>query len=332
MLFCRAGSQIRTARPNPATSTMKRAPWQISLRQLRQMPLFHDVPLRSFHASLKAFSPYRLMPGEVLLSPFKRNQYLYLLLEGQLNVYLESPDSHSISTLHPGDCVGELSFIDNLLPSAYVIAPEPCQILRLHHSALPLLSQIAPELMRNLLIILCSRTRRADRMFRDSELSANIDALTGIYNRRWLEHIFERENTRNAFDQRPLSLLMLDVDHFKDYNDQHGHLAGDYALSMVAHTLSQQLRPHDTLVRYGGEEFVILMPSVLDEACVIGERMRSALEQIEWFHSQVGLLPGVTISIGVAQHHPKDSLLTLIARADKALYRAKRCGRNSLHC
>jgi diguanylate cyclase (GGDEF)-like protein len=311
---------------------MKRVSWQINLRQLRQLSLFHNVPVRSFHSSLKAFSPYELEPGEVLLSPYKRNQYLYLLLEGQLNVYLESPDNQPIDSLIAGECTGELSFIDCQPPSAYVVAAEPCQVLRLHHDSLTLLASEAPEFIQNLLSLLCNRMRKINRMFRDSEQTANIDALTGIYNRRWLEHIFERESTRSAFDLRPLCLLMLDVDHFKNYNDQHGHLAGDYALSLVAHTLSNQLRPNDTLIRYGGEEFVILLQGTLIEARMIGERMRQALEQINHFHSPVGALPGVTLSIGIAQMQARDTLLTLIARADKALYQAKQDGRNRLCC
>ncbi|WXL24361.1 GGDEF domain-containing protein [Ectopseudomonas mendocina] len=311
---------------------MKRATWPVNLRQLRQLPLFHNLPIRSLRPSLKPFSPYNLEPGEILLSPLQRNQYLYLLIKGQLDIYLESPDSPCVDSLHSGDCTGELSFIDCQPPTAYVVASKPCQVLRLHRNSLLDLSQHSPELLCNLLSLLCNRTRQVNRMFRDSEQSANIDALTGIYNRRWLEHIFQRESTRSAFDQSPLCLLMLDVDHFKSYNDQHGHLAGDYALSLVAETLANQLRPGDTLVRYGGEEFVILMPASLNEARHIGERMRIAIEQIEQFHSPVGALPGVTISIGIAQMQYRDTLLTLIARADKALYKAKQFGRNCLFC
>jgi diguanylate cyclase (GGDEF)-like protein len=126
-------------------------------------------------------------------------------------------------------------------------------------------------------------------------------------------------------------MLMLDVDHFKPYNDQHGHLAGDYALCLVAHTLRQQLRLKDSLARYGGEEFVILLPGIDDqEGRRIGQRLRESLEQVPSFYSPIGILPGVTASIGLAQMQSRDSLEGLIARADKALYQAKQQGRNCL--
>src|SRR3990167_6624426 len=257
---------------------MKNAKWQADLQQIRHLRLFNNVAASGINQLLKEFRACDLDAGEVLLSPFNRNQYLYLLLKGQLKVYLGSLDSQAVSTLKAGDCAGE-----------------------------------------------------GNRLILDSEQTANIDALTGAYNRRWLEHIFERESTRSAFNGKPLCMLMLDVDHFKAYNDQHGHLAGDYALCLVAHTLRNQLRPKDSLTRYGGEEFVILLPEIgIDEARSIGERLRLALRTVSSFHSPIGVLPGVTVSIGLAQMQPKDSLQGVIARADSALYQAKQQGRDGL--
>src|SRR5690606_23789927 len=189
----------------------------------------------------------------------------------------------------------------------------------------------SPELMQNLLELLCDRVRQGNRLILDSEQSANVDILTGCFNRRWLEHVYERESTRCAFNGQPLSMLMLDVDHFKAYNDQHGHLAGDYALCLVAHTLRSQLRPKDSMVRYGGEEFVILLPELdAEETRAIGERLGQSLEHIASFYSPGGILPGVTVSIGMAQMRDRDGLESLIARADAALYKAKQQGRNCL--
>jgi diguanylate cyclase (GGDEF)-like protein len=124
---------------------------------------------------------------------------------------------------------------------------------------------------------------------------------------------------------------MLDVDHFKNYNDEHGHLAGDYALCLVAHTLRSQLRPKDSMARYGGEEFVILLPEIaIDEARRIGNRLRQSLEQVASFYSPVGVLPGVTVSLGLAEMDIQENLPSLILRADSALYQAKQKGRNCL--
>ncbi|MCY1280877.1 diguanylate cyclase (GGDEF) domain protein [compost metagenome] len=310
---------------------MKTTHWQEDLQQLRHLRLFNKVAASILAQLLKEFRACELDAGEVLLSPFNRNQYLYLLLSGELKVYLGSLENQPVSTLEPGDCAGEISFIDNDYPSAYVVATQPATVLRLHREALVSLFTQSPQVLQNLLELLCERVRQGNRIILDSEQNANVDTLTGSFNRRWLEHVFERENTRCAFNGQPMSMLMLDVDHFKPYNDQHGHLAGDYALCMVAHTLRTQLRPKDSLVRFGGEEFVILLPEIAaDEARTIGERLRQCVEQIANFYSPVGILPGVTVSIGLAQNRSKDSLQSLIARADRALYQAKQQGRNCL--
>jgi diguanylate cyclase (GGDEF)-like protein len=122
---------------------------------------------------------------------------------------------------------------------------------------------------------------------------------------------------------------MLDVDRFKEYNDRHGHLAGDHALCLVVNTLGKLLRPADSLVRYGGEEFVVLLPEMtFGDAQNAAERLRRSLAEINSFHSPIGLLPGVTISIGVAPMRLNDDLDSLINVADRALYRAKEQGRN----
>lgn len=310
---------------------MKRVQWQGGLPQLQKAGLFRNVAAPDLERLLREFRAYELEPGEVLLTPFNRNEYLYLLLEGELKVYLGSLDGQAVSTLQPGDCVGEISFIDNEHPSAYVIASRRSQIIGLHREALTQALGHSPTFMQNLLELLCKRVRQGNRLIVDTEQHANVDTLTGAFTRRWLEHVFERESTRCAFDGQPLCLLMIDVDNFKDYNDAHGHLAGDYALCLVAHTLRNQLRPKDSLARYGGEEFVILLPDVaLEEGRAIGERLRVALEQVVTFYSPVGVLPGVTVSLGLTQMRQQDSLQTLIARADEALYQAKQAGRNCL--
>ena len=310
---------------------MKAAHWQVDLQLVRQLRLFENVAASSINRLLKEFRACDLDEGEILLSPFNRNQHLYLLLKGQLKVYLGSLDSTSVSTLQIGDCTGEISFLDNQHPSAYVVATEASTVLRLHRESLISLFQQSPQMMQNLLGLLCDRVRQGNQLIINSEQNANIDPLTGSFNRRWLEHVFERESTRCAFNQQPLCLLMLDVDHFKAYNDQHGHLAGDYALCLVAHTLRNQLRPKDSLTRFGGEDFVILLPEMsAEDGRKIGNRLRQSLQDVDSFYAPVGALPGVTVSIGLAQMRPKDSLQSLIARADSALYQAKQQGRNCL--
>lgn len=311
---------------------MKHVHWQKDLHLLSRLRLFRNVAASNLEQLLKEFRACDLDTGEIVLSPFNRNQYLYLVLAGRLMVYLGSLENSPVSTVEVGECAGEISFIDNDHPSAYVVASEPTSVLRLHRQSLVSLFQQSPQVMQNLLELLCGRVRQGNRIILDTEQNAKIDTLTGLFNRRWLEHVYQRESTRCAFNGQPLSMLMLDVDHFKGYNDRHGHLAGDYALCLVAHTLRNQLRPKDSMARYGGEEFVILLPEMdCGEARAIGERLRSSLEQIPSFYSPLGVLPGVTVSIGLAEMSQPDSLQGLIARADSALYQAKQDGRNRLN-
>lgn len=158
-----------------------------------------------------------------------------------------------------------------------------------------------------------------------------LDPLTGVANRRFLERFVGREWLREARQRLPIAAIMIDIDHFKDYNDYHGHAQGDACLRTVSQTLRGSLhRPADILVRYGGEEFLVLLPeSDLAAAREIAERLRQAVEALALPHPSSPIGDRVTISLGVAamQAHEGEFDHLLVA-ADAALYRAKENGRN----
>jgi diguanylate cyclase (GGDEF)-like protein len=160
---------------------------------------------------------------------------------------------------------------------------------------------------------------------------ANHDGLTGIANRRAFDETLKLEWRRAMRDNLPLSLLMVDVDHFKHYNDNYGHLAGDECLKKVASAMSDQMqRASDVVARYGGEEFAVILPNCTTEgATVVAERLRKAVEglAIPFINSELG---HVTVSVGVASvlPSPAGDNWQLISTADSALYRAKASGRN----
>lgn len=164
------------------------------------------------------------------------------------------------------------------------------------------------------------------------QLLADTDALTGIANRRKIELTLQKECGRAARGKSVLSLVMLDVDHFKAYNDGYGHQAGDLALQKLAEVLSAVARrPSDLAGRYGGEEFVLLLPNTdLAGACLVAERIRDRVEQLRIPHCGGMASPWLTCSLGVAAVFPKDSSAgaELHKLADAALYRAKHAGRN----
>ncbi|MGD8861868.1 MAG: GGDEF domain-containing protein [Myxococcales bacterium] len=161
--------------------------------------------------------------------------------------------------------------------------------------------------------------------------SASRDALTQVYNKRYF---VERLHSEFAFARRhgvPLSLIIFDIDHFKQVNDTHGHLAGDYVLAELAKVVSPAIRSEDTFARYGGEEFVIMSRSTdPPSAAVVSERVRAAVEAHDFVYEGVPI--PVTISAGLAATpHPEvQSPEDLVARADRALYEAKRGGRNQV--
>lgn len=175
-----------------------------------------------------------------------------------------------------------------------------------------------------------------ERILREQALEmrafSHIDGLTGIANRRRYDEYIEDEFLRARRNSKLLSLIMIDIDHFKKYNDSYGHQTGDTCLKAVAATLNQGLhRPGDLLARYGGEEFVVVLPCTDREgAYLIAENMRSHVEALNLRHAASSVADHVTISLGVASqlpHHSRE-LDELQVAADQALYQAKREGRN----
>ncbi|MCI0342502.1 MAG: GGDEF domain-containing protein [Planctomycetales bacterium] len=176
------------------------------------------------------------------------------------------------------------------------------------------------------------RGRQIESLVRRLRTVADTDALTGLYNHRVFQERIRQEAARAEREGRPLSLLMADLDHFKDFNDLYGHPAGDDLLRALARRLRSLVRPYDILCRYGGEEFAAIligMDSV--EAERAAERVRAGVADEPF---RLALVRGfeqafpVSLSVGVATREPGESVPYWIARADRRLYEAKRAGRN----
>ncbi|MDR6605596.1 GGDEF domain-containing protein [Pseudomonas synxantha] len=166
-------------------------------------------------------------------------------------------------------------------------------------------------------------------LYRTATQSALRDPLTGAGNRIAMDQTLQREIELSRRHLQPLSVLMLDIDHFKQVNDTHGHSTGDDVLKAVAASIKNQLRNVDMVFRYGGEEFLILLSNTCREAAaMVGERLRFAVQSEEYLADGHTIV--LTVSIGCSTLLPGESAESLLRRADSALYVAKREGRNRL--
>jgi diguanylate cyclase len=161
-----------------------------------------------------------------------------------------------------------------------------------------------------------------------------IDPLTQLYNRKHFDDALAQAIEDAHVKDEPLSLMMTDIDHFKAFNDNFGHLTGDQVLRLVALSAKQNVKGQDTAARYGGEEFAVVLPNtVLRSAITVGDHIRRAVMTKELMKRSTGEHLGrVTVSIGVATLHKGDTVASLIERTDACLYAAKRHGRNRVMC
>lgn len=202
----------------------------------------------------------------------------------------------------------------------YLLKPLSEPLLNAKLSALGRINQMKKEL------------DNANRQLRQQSTQ---DSLTGLHNRRWLDHALQKEWSRQRREQSELAVLMIDIDYFKAYNDSYGHQQGDHCLREVSALLSQCLkRSHDQLARYGGEEFIAILPGTsLKGAQILAQQMLSAIRTADIPHRRSDIRAYVTVSIGVSSTHmAADHGGELIEQADQALYQAKHTGRDQQAC
>ncbi|MEE9141584.1 MAG: GGDEF domain-containing protein [Gammaproteobacteria bacterium] len=297
-----------------------------------RVALFRSIPVETSSVYVEECGIRRIAAGETLLAPEEPNTNLYVVLAGAVSVHLNDPSETPLAVLGVGENVGEMSILEGKNPSAWVKAIEDTVLLVIGEETVWAFINASHAFARNLLMTLSSRIRESNIAISDSVVIIRrfrhlsmTDALTGLYNRHWVEQHFRREIELCKSEQIPASFIMLDIDGFKDYNSRFGHLVGDHTLCLVCDALRSNFRPNDMLARYGGDEFVVLLPQAnLENAVVVAERVRGAVANIDHEYE------AITVSLGVATLGETDSLETLVGHADEALYRAKQSGRNAI--
>lgn len=308
-----------------------------SIYSIDDLQLFRDADHGQLAPLLAACPVVRLAAGHPVEDGTRA--HLYIVLSGALAV---AADTHSgmndgtISRILPGESVGEQAVLDDSGNLAAMSAIVDSEVLVIDGVLVWKMIDLSNGLARNLLRMLSFRIRAANALLRRRQklgefyrqLSMN-DGLTGLYNRSWLSDMLPKVVATAHRAGTPLALIMIDLDHFKQFNDTHGHLTGDDALRAAAAVISLALRPSDFAVRYGGEEMMVILPETTELlAVLVAERLCARMRAAPIFPDMREPLPHITASVGVAVLAEGMSETDLVAAADAALYRAKHGGRN----
>lgn len=307
-----------------------------------ELQLFQDVADPALPRLLAGCPVLRVSAGETVLDSNSSGARLFILLRGALHA--SHPDLQgglaegTSAQLLPGECVGELTVLDQQAQPATIHALQDSDVLAIEAGLLWQIIDQSNGVARNLLRLLSFRVRAVNAQLRRRhrvgefyrQLSL-VDGLTGIQNRTWLEQHMPSLVEQARATGSPLSVILLDIDHFKQFNDHYGHQAGDEVLRLAARVVTEALRPSDFAVRYGGEELMVILPGAKGKAGAgVAQRLCESLRSTVFFTDMHKPLPHITASFGVASLSPGQNAEAVIACADTALYQAKHAGRNQV--
>jgi diguanylate cyclase (GGDEF)-like protein len=306
------------------------------LEVLETATLFHGVPSKLFAHNIGESNLRTLKSGEILLSPGQANHAIYIILSGRLNIQMTDSDAEPFAMLGKGECTGEMSVLGDAHDSTYIVAATDCELLAIEHDALWELIDISHQAAHNVLNVLSARIRPDNRLMTESleqhhgfSGAAVIDELTGLYNRQWVEEKFSRHLNRDASNNKPSCVMLLEIDQFKEFSDKYGQLGSEQALRDTARTMLSCLRPDDQAGRFIGDQFAVFMPNTsLAEGCIAAERLKAAVSGSMIMLPSGDALPPVSVSLGVSMANSDDTLAELFARADDAFREAVKSGGN----
>lgn len=313
---------------------------EVTADSLATTSLFRNVDLDFLIDRLSKCERRHLAPGETLLQEGMENRSLYVVLAGvlQARIRVNTDDEQATLTseLGAGDCVGEMSVIEESPATATVVAKQATWLLEIPRELIWTLVDHTTFVSRNLLYILAGRLRRGNLTLSAHHNEINRlhqlvhhDVLTGVQNRRWFDEQLELAVAQFHRTGEALSLIALDIDHFKQFNDRYGHAAGDLVLCAVATAIDTAAAEAADLARTGGEEFALILPACnRAQAGALAEQLRAAVEGLGALEYQGQSMAPVNISLGAAELQDGEPIASFMARTDGALYAAKASGRN----
>ena len=314
---------------------------------LKKVNIFSSLNEKELETIATLFTPVSFPKETVIFNEGDKGFDLFIIQGGHVASSLRLPNGKQkeLVVFESGNFFGEMAIFDNAPRSATCIAKEESVLLRLSKNnffnLMNTYPRIATEVMYKMLNITAQRLRNTSNFLTDmvrwgdgASRRAITDEITGAYNRRYLDSTLDDLFITAKNSGRPLSLIMGDVDYFRDINEAYGHEVGDKTLVEVFKAFKKNLRQKDVLARYGGDEITVILPETQpDEARGIAETIRRAVFSLDVFSSLSGKLKKISTSQGIATY-PLNALdlKTLKEKADQALYQAKELGRNRVIC
>jgi diguanylate cyclase (GGDEF)-like protein len=310
---------------------------------LKQVEILSTLSDEELHRVSSFFYFHGYEQGEVIFREGDSGEELYIVGLGKVGSSIKLADGslHEVAEFGAGDFFGEMSILEQAPRSATCAAKEATALFILRGADFYHLMEEQPELSIKILNRMLDIT--ADRSIRSSEFLSDMvrwgedarkravmDQLTGLFNRRFLEEALQDHLRKAQAAGHPLSLIMLDLDHFRQINEHYGADTGDRAIQGLVNVFHATLRPDDVPARCGGDEFAVLLPGTSSaEALALSERICAEVRDLDFFEKLGGPLQRITTSQGIASfpQHARD-FKTLWEKADQALYRAKAQGRD----
>ncbi len=310
---------------------------------LTEVAIFSDLTHHQRSILTDRLTAQELPEGQVLFAQGDPGDALYIVRSGSIEIAVQTGENEEVpvATLDPGSFLGEMSIFDHAPRSATCRARESSTVLRLDEDDFSALITAEPtaaiSIMYRMLAITAERLENTSVLLsevvqwgEEARRRAFTDDLTGLYNRRFLDQNLDDQIVRAEQEGAPLTVVMMDLDHFTAINDEYGHEVGDQLIAAVTPAITGAFRPTDILVRYGGDEFTFILPHTTpEETEPLCRALRQAVTEVPFLRDRGGSSTVVTCSQGIAAfpHHGRTAT-ELREQADHALYLAKERGRN----